>query len=302
MALHLNPLTAGTLLDGGVLSLRSFAPARSYRPFSVSEATHPEDFAALLGWLQGSGGDEWLPSDPILRASAMVSGVLVSDDELAALPGGVAPELGSGHAAAAAFCPDVLAVLAADPVFPELPAALGEGLDRRGYAELPALFDDAALAALADYYAALAEGGLMRFDRGQSGRRVINNDPVGRHLLAALTPLIGELARAALKPSYCFAARYGPGDELARHTDRSQCEYTVSLFIDHQPAGSDARCPWPLFIHSPDGDIEVRQARGGGPVFRGRELPHSRPPLGAGESSQMLFLHYVHADFADSLD
>ena len=305
MALHLNPLTSGTLREGeggAELTLRAFAPARSYRPFKVEQATHQEDFDLLLGWLRGAPVNTWQPSDPLLRAAALVTGILVPEQELASLPEGVVPELGTGRSAAEALWPGVSAVFYSRPIPPEGSQALADALEHRGYAELPAMLGTEALTALAGYYRALAEGGWTRFDRGQSGRRVINNDPAGSYVLTALTPLISALARVDLKPSYCFAAQYGGGDELERHTDRSQCEYTVSLFIDHQPGEGSEVCPWPLVIHAPGGDVAVRQPRGGGPVFRGRELPHSRPPLGEGESSQMLFLHYVHADFGDTLD
>ena len=305
MAVHLNPLTSGTVtaIDGSeILSTKSFAPGRSYRPLHIARAAYPEAYHALLSWLRGESDGELPSLEADFWTAATFAGLFVSKRELASTPSGARPELGDGHGVAAALCPEVDDFLAGDPVLPELAPSLAADLAARGMAELPALLDGAGLAAVRSFYRTLADGGWTTFDREQTGRRVIHNDPVGRHVLCALTPLIGQLVRAPVKPSYSFAAEYRAGDELPRHTDRAQCEYTVSLFVDHRPGGEGEPCPWPLVIHALDGDVVAGQPAGGGPIFRGRELPHSRPPLGAGQTSQMLFLHYVPADFAGSLD
>ncbi len=303
MAVHFNPLTAGRMREspeGPVLVLRSFAPGRSYRKFDLARHAHPELFDYLAAWLRHEAPDEAPGLPALLRAHAATSGLLISDQEFAAIPADAKPEYGPGHSLAAALCPEVSPLFRQDLAVQRVPANLAQSLSMQGYAALPALFDGPSLAALRQWYRTLGAG-WTNIDKVQTGRKVIHDDPVGRRVLDALVPTIAALAGRAVKPSYCFAAEYRGGDDLPRHTDRAQCEYTLSLFIEHRPGDPVAPCPWPLVIHAPEGDIVLNQPAGGGPLFRGRTLPHSRPALPAECSAQMLFLHYVHADFAGPL-
>lgn len=305
MALHLNPLTVGRLVehDGRTsLALRSFAPRRSYWPLSIARDQHPDAFESLHAWVRGVGRAAVPAFDPALRAAAVFSGLLLSDDEIARVPADAGPAYGDGSAVASALDPGIAAFLSAALRPNPLPAALADTLAQRGFVELPPLLDDAALRAVRQFYRILSQGGWIRQEQGSTARRIIHNDPVARHILEGLTPAVAAVAQAPVKPSYSYAAEYGPGQALPRHVDRAQCEYTISLFLDHRPAAPGDACPWPLTIHAPDGDVVVRQPAGGGPLFRGRELPHSRPPLPEGQQSQMLFLHYVPADFCGPLD
>ena len=91
------------------------------------------------------------------------------------------------------------------------------------------------------------------------------------------------------------------GAALPVHTDRHQCEYSLSLLVDFDgPAGE--RSPWPLRFH-PEGStpVSLHQFRGEAVIYRGPVIPHSRPELEA-EFSTSIFLHYVDAEFAGPLD
>jgi hypothetical protein len=282
------------------LRLRAFAPGRSYRLFKVSRSGHPRAFAELEEWLDGTRREVDLPPD--LRGLGALTGVLLTDAEAAALPSAARPGWGAGNHAASVICPAIAGILARPPALSALPAPVEGDLQRLGFAVLPPLLTPTELSAVQAYYRQLDQGGWLSFDRGTSGRKVINSDPVAQWLAEAALPLIERDAGEPLKPSYGLAALYGPGDALERHTDREMCELTVSLSIDHTPEGADGQCAWPITVHAPGGDIAIRQPLGGGVVFRGRKLPHSRAALPAGARSQMVFLHYVAADYAGSLD
>ena len=103
-----------------------------------------------------------------------------------------------------------------------------------------------------------------------------------------------------MKPSYTYFGAYQAGAELHKHTDRAQCEYTVSLCIDYSPEPEN-ETPWPIYVETPDGEVATYQSIGDGLLFKGRELPHYRHKLEEGSSSTSIFFHYVDADFQGSL-
>jgi alkylated DNA repair dioxygenase AlkB len=106
----------------------------------------------------------------------------------------------------------------------------------------------------------------------------------------------------AVKPSYCYLGLYVAGAALAKHTDREQCEYTLSLTIDATPH-SDAANAWPLYADLANGEtIEALLGAGDGLIFKGRELPHYRHELPEGRTSSSIFFHYVPVGFTGSLN
>ena len=172
----------------------------------------------------------------------------------------------------------------------------------KGYAPLGDLIHPFHVAALRRYYRYLIRTGAIRLGDGQSPRRyVAYNEPVARffhqHIAAALSAIAGE----ALKPSYVYLASYLSGAELKKHTDREQCEFSVTLCLDFSPEPVLAT-PWPIRMDTPTGTVTVYQALGDGLAYRGTRLPHYRDTLRAGQTSTSIFFHYVRADFAGSLD
>ena len=88
---------------------------------------------------------------------------------------------------------------------------------------------------------------------------------------------------------------------LAKHTDREQCEFSLTLCLDYAP---EPRCatPWPLACTRNRGRSAVFQAIGDALLYRGCQLPHSRDGLPEGHTSTSIFFHYVRQDFTGSLD
>jgi hypothetical protein len=172
----------------------------------------------------------------------------------------------------------------------------------KGYAPIPDLIHPFHVAALRRYYRYLIRTGAIALGDGQSSRRyVAYNEPVTRffheHVQASLSAIVGE----PVKPSYVYLASYLSGAELKRHTDREQCEFSVTFCLDFSPEPA-LETPWPIQLDTPNEVITAYQSLGDGLAYRGTRLPHYRTVLGEGQTSSSIFFHYVSADFRGSLD
>jgi hypothetical protein len=173
---------------------------------------------------------------------------------------------------------------------------------KKGYAPLSSLIHPFHVAALRRYYRYLIRTGAIRLGDGQSPRRyVAYNDPVARFFHQQIAPVLSGVAGELLKPSYVYLASYLSGAELKKHTDREQCEFSVTLCLDFSPEPT-LETPWPIRLDTSTGTVAVYQALGDGLAYRGTKLPHYRDALPEGQTSTSIFFHYVAADFAGSLD
>jgi hypothetical protein len=172
----------------------------------------------------------------------------------------------------------------------------------KGYAPLSDLIHPFHVAALRRYYRYLIRTGAIRLGDRQSPRRyVAYNDPVARFFHRDIATTLSAVAGEPLKPSYVYLASYLSGAELNKHTDREQCEFSVTLCLDFSPE-PELATPWPIRLDTSSGTVTVYQALGDGLAYRGTQLPHYRDPLGEGQTSTSIFFHYVGSDFAGSLD
>ncbi len=172
---------------------------------------------------------------------------------------------------------------------------------QKGYAPLTGLIHPFHVAALRRYYRYLIRTGLIRLGDGQSSRRyVAHNEPVARFFHSQITATISAIAGTPLKPSYVYLASYLDGAELKKHTDREQCEFSVTFCLDFSPE-PDFETPWPIRLDTQSGTVSVYQALGDGLAYRGTQLPHYRDVLGEGQTSTSIFFHYVSSDFEGSL-
>jgi hypothetical protein len=182
--------------------------------------------------------------------------------------------------------------------------AFAEGREefaQRGYTEVKGLITAQELVRLRQYHERLRLGGHMKFgDEPCPLRWVAYNEPAARFLHRALSPVMEALVGAPIQPSYTYTACYEAGAELPAHTDREQCEYSVSLCLDFEPEPAGPT-PWPLYLTTSTGTVAIRQALGDALFYRGRDIPHYRLQLEPDCRSTSVFLHYVDADFAGSL-
>jgi hypothetical protein len=173
---------------------------------------------------------------------------------------------------------------------------------KKGYAPLGDLIHPLHIAALRRYYRSLIRAGAIPLGDGQSPRRyVAYNEPVARFFHQDIAATLSAVAGEPLKPSYAYVASYLSGAELKKHTDREQCEFSVTLCLDFSPEPT-LETPWPIRLDTQKGTVTVYQALGDGLAYRGTRLPHYRSCLGEGQTSTSIFFHYVAADFAGSLD
>jgi hypothetical protein len=170
------------------------------------------------------------------------------------------------------------------------------------YVPLSDLIHPFNLAALRRYYRyAIRQGSIWLGDEQSPQRYVAHNERVARyfhhHIAKALSDIVGE----PIKPSYVYLASYLSGAVLKKHTDRQQCEFSVTLCLDFSPE-PELATPWPIRLDTSEGRVTVYQALGDGLVYRGTKVPHYRDVLPAGHTSTSIFFHYVPADFSGPLD
>ncbi len=172
----------------------------------------------------------------------------------------------------------------------------------RNYAPLGGLIHPFNLAALRRYYRCAIRRGAIRLGDEQSPRRyVAHNDPVARYFHHNITKAIGAVVGAPIKPSYVYLASYLSGAELKKHTDRVQCELSVTLCLDFSPE-PELATSWPIRLDTKEGTVTVYQALGDALLYRGIEVPHYRDVLTEGRTSMSIFFHYVPEDFSGPLD
>jgi hypothetical protein len=172
----------------------------------------------------------------------------------------------------------------------------------RNYVPLGNLIHPFNLAALRRYYRYAIRRGAIRLGDEQSRRRyVAHNEPVARYFHHQITNAVSAIVGEAVKPSYVYLASYLSGAELKKHTDRQQCEFSVTLCLDFSPE-PELATSWPLRLDTSEGRVTVYQALGDGLVYRGTRVPHYRDALAEGYTSTSIFFHYVRADFSGSLD
>jgi hypothetical protein len=181
-------------------------------------------------------------------------------------------------------------------------AALAAPFHEKGYVPVRGLIHPFHIAALRRYYRQRIRTGAFVLGDDQTSRRyVANNERVARFFHHQLTAAVAAIAREPVKPSYMYFASYQGGAMLQKHTDRAQCEFSITLCVDYTPEPRHAT-PWPIHLQTRQGQVTVFQALGDGLLYRGGELPHFRDVLPEGQTSTSLFFHYVPADFSGSLN
>src|SRR5271165_5433515 len=172
----------------------------------------------------------------------------------------------------------------------------------KGYAPLANLIHPFNLAALRRYYRHAVRREAIRLGDEQSPRRyAAHNESVARFFHHQIANAVSAVAGEVVKPSYVYLASYLSGAELKKHTDREQCEFSVTLCLDFSPE-PDLATSWPIRLDTGTGTVAVYQALGDGLFYRGTKVPHYRDALGEGYTSTSIFFHYVGADFSGSLD
>jgi hypothetical protein len=172
----------------------------------------------------------------------------------------------------------------------------------KNYVSLGDLIHPFNLAALRRYYRyAIRRGAIWLGDEQSALRYVAHNEPVARYFHHQIAKAVAEIVGEPVKPSYVYLASYMSGAELKKHTDREQCEFSVTLCLDFSPEPALAT-PWPIRLDTSAGTVTAYQALGDGLIYRGTKVPHYRDALARGYTSTSIFFHYVPADFSGPLN
>jgi len=108
----------------------------------------------------------------------------------------------------------------------------------------------------------------------------------GDALCLQLLPLIEKELNIELLPTYSYMRIYYPGAILEKHTDRDECEISVTICIKTNGI------PWKFNLISKLGDeVEIILEEGDMLIYNGN-LEHWRNEYSGREQTQ-IFLHYV---------
>lgn len=173
---------------------------------------------------------------------------------------------------------------------------------QRGYVPLAGLIHPYHLGALRRHFRRQIRTGAFPLGDDQSAlRHVAHNEPVARFFHHQLTGVMSAIAGELVKPSYVYFASYQGGAELERHTDREQCEFSITFCVDYTPEPASAT-HWPICLDTAQGTVIVYQALGDALLYRGCQVPHYRKRLWRGATSSSIFFHYVRRNFAGPLN
>ena len=173
-----------------------------------------------------------------------------------------------------------------------------------GHAVLRDLLHPLQTGALRQYYRTLlAEENVPLGDPRVASRYRIHDESVASFLHRQLAGPLEHIVGEPMRPSFSYFASYLPGSTLPPHTDREQCEVTISLQVDYEPA-PDGATGWLLHVEDPRdprGFASVDLGLGDCVCYRGRVLTHYRDALPAGHVSTSIFFCYVRTDFQGKL-
>jgi hypothetical protein len=258
------------------------------------------DHFALQGptvWLRDPGSEMVQPFWLGRELAAQLRGLKPGDP----VPASVSPQTERGFAMAGVFVPRDF-VTRRRQQWTESLARSSAAFRQRLYAPMRGLIHPFHVAALRRYFRHLIRKGVLPLGDAQSSRRFIaHNESVLRFFHHQLSAVVSGIAGEPVTPSYVYLGAYQGGATLAKHTDREQCEFSMTFCLDYSPEPR-GETPWPIVLHPEDRKVTVFQAIGDGLFYRGCLVPHSRQPLPQGHSSTSIFFHYVRENFAGLLD
>ncbi len=123
-----------------------------------------------------------------------------------------------------------------------------------------------------------------------NGSREVYNTPGMQILNQLIRERLQKLFNIPrLVSTYTFYRKYYRGQELTRHSDRPECEFSVTLCLNM----AEKDKPWPVYFESTkQGIVYIAEPKIGDAVaYLGPQLPHWRDPCEQAWLKQM-FLHY----------
>ena len=119
----------------------------------------------------------------------------------------------------------------------------------------------------------------------------VYGDPAFDMAMVMSTEDIGKIVGKRLIPQYTYARIYKNGSDLKIHSDRPECQYSVTICL-----GGEYEKQWPIWIKDYTGKShEVPLDVGDMLVYSGCELEHWRERF-EGNMQYQLFMHYVDSE------
>ena len=144
---------------------------------------------------------------------------------------------------------------------------------------------------LRNYFTLRVQNDNLGGDEQAPNSHCVYGDPAFDMAMYMSTEGIGKIVGKNLIPQYTYARIYKNGSELKIHTDRPECQYSVTLSL-----GGEYEKPWPIWIKDYAGNMnEVPLDEGDMVVYHGTELEHWRDKF-EGNVQYQLFMHYVDAE------
>lgn len=105
-------------------------------------------------------------------------------------------------------------------------------------------------------------------------------------LLCAKNMEVSNLIGEMVLPTYSYARIYKQGNILEKHTDRPECEISLSVHLQGDKE-------WPIYMEKPNGEVVgITLKPGDAVLYLGCDTPHWRDAYD-GEEYGQVFLHYV---------
>ena len=144
---------------------------------------------------------------------------------------------------------------------------------------------------LRNYFTLRVQNDGLGGDEQAPNSHCVYGDPAFDMIMSMSTQDIGRIVGKNLIPQYTYARIYKNGSDLKIHSDRPECQYSVTLSL-----GGEYNKPWPIWIKDRAGKShEVPLEEGDMLVYSGCELEHWREKF-EGDMQYQLFMHYVDED------
>ena len=144
---------------------------------------------------------------------------------------------------------------------------------------------------LRNYFTLKVQNDGLGGDEQAPNSHCVYGDPAFDMAMAMSTDDISKIVGKNLIPQYTYARIYKNGSDLKIHSDRPECQYSVTLSL-----GGEYEKPWPIWIKDYAGNMnEVPLDVGDMVVYHGTELEHWRDKF-EGNTQYQLFMHYVDSE------
>lgn len=166
-----------------------------------------------------------------------------------------------------------------------------EFFDQYGCVNVKSLVDQELISIISQYLENKIKRG--EWTEGNEGPFAVSKyfyyaEPLMEVMLTKFKPSIEEAIGKSLFPTYSYARIYQPGEELEPHTDRNECEISVTVNVASKGPPSF------IWMKYKDNDpIKYDLNPGDAVIYKGCEALHWRAPLEQDQLNVQFMLHYV---------